>query len=160
VTGYLLQLGDRWKGLYNPEGRGFPDVSAQGYNYHVFSRNRDLLIGGTSASAPTFASIISLLNNARLVQDLPPLGFLNPWLYSPVAKAGALTDIVHGGSTGCTGHDIYTNLTSAFVPYASWNATKGWDPVTGLGTPLFDKMMKLSAPGSELPHITRRKTRL
>jgi tripeptidyl-peptidase-1 len=34
-------------------------------------------------------------------------------------------------------------LETPFVPYASWNATKGWDPVTGHGTPDFKKLLKL-----------------
>jgi tripeptidyl-peptidase-1 len=126
-------------------------VAAQGVKYHVFSQDKDILVSGTSASAPMFAALVSLLNNARLAQGRRPLGFLNPWLYS-VGKEG-LTDIVHGGSTGCTGTDIYSGLPTPFVPYASWNATPGWDPVTGLGTPLFDKLLELSSPGGKLPHI-------
>ncbi|KAB5583053.1 peptidase S8/S53 domain-containing protein [Coniochaeta sp. 2T2.1] len=148
---YLAQLGSRWKGLYNPAGRGFPDVAAQGYRFHVYDHDRDILVGGTSASAPAFAAIVSLLNNARLAKGLPPMGFLNPWLYT-VGWAG-LTDIVNGGSTGCTGKDMYSGLPAPYVPYAGWNATKGWDPVTGLGTPLFDKLLDLSTPGWWLPKI-------
>jgi hypothetical protein len=30
------------------------------------------------------------------------------------------------------------------VPYASWNATTVWDPVTGYGTPDFQKLMRLA----------------
>ncbi|KAK4122203.1 peptidase-like protein [Parathielavia appendiculata] len=152
VSYYLkTQLKDHWQGFYNPHGRGFPDVAAQGVKYHVFSGDKDILVSGTSASAPMFAALVSLLNNARLAQGRRPLGFLNPWLYS-VGKQG-LTDIVHGGSTGCTGKDAYSGLPTPFVPYASWNATPGWDPVTGLGTPLFDKLLHLSTPGGKLPHI-------
>lgn len=151
VSKYLKDhLKGRWEGLYNPEGRGFPDVAAQGVAYHVFSQNKDILVSGTSASAPMFAALISLLNNARLAEGRPPLGFLNPWLYSKeVSRKGALTDIVHGGSTGCTGKDMYSGLPTPFVPYASWNATPGWDPVTGLGTPVFDKLLELTAPGGK-----------
>jgi tripeptidyl-peptidase-1 len=53
VGTYLGILGDQWKGLYNPEGRGFPDVSAQGSRYHVIVKNpstlvlQDGLVGGT-----------------------------------------------------------------------------------------------------------------
>ncbi|KAK3308540.1 peptidase S8/S53 domain-containing protein [Chaetomium strumarium] len=152
VSKYLRkQLGDRWKGLYNPAGRGFPDVAAQGVYYHVFSRDQDILVSGTSASAPMFASLVSLLNNARLARGMRPLGFLNPWLYA-VGSAG-FTDIVHGGSTGCTGTDMYSGLPTPYVPYASWNATPGWDPVTGLGTPIFDKLLDLSTPGGKWKHI-------
>ncbi|KAK1758950.1 peptidase-like protein [Echria macrotheca] len=152
VSSYLrFQLKDRWKGLYNPSGRGFPDVAAQGVRFHVIDRDQDVLVGGTSASAPTFAALISLLNNARLGRGLPPMGFLNPWLYS-IGLSG-FTDITHGGSIGCTGVDQYSGLPTPYVPYASWNATAGWDPVTGLGTPLFDRLLDLSTPGWWLPHI-------
>ncbi|KAK4107775.1 subtilisin-like protein [Canariomyces notabilis] len=151
VSGYLKQLGKRWNGLYNPNGRGFPDVAAQGVRYHVFDYDKDILVSGTSASAPMFAALVSLLNNARLAKNLPPMGFLNPWLYT-VGWAG-LTDIVQGGSSGCTGRDIYSGLPAPYVPYAGWNATPGWDPVTGLGTPLFDKLLDLSTPGWWLPKI-------
>jgi tripeptidyl-peptidase I len=52
VRQYLNILGDRWKGLYNPAGRGFPDVAAQGYRFHVLDKfanetNPDILVGGT-----------------------------------------------------------------------------------------------------------------
>ena len=77
-------------------------------------------------------------------KGLPPLGFLNPWIYQ-VGQKG-FNDIVDGGSTGCTGEDIYSGLPTPFVPYASWNATSGWDPVTGMGTPDFKKLLDIAVP--------------
>ena len=142
VGNYLSQLGNRWDGLYNRQGRGFPDIATQGRNFRVFDKGRDTLVSGTSASAPAMAAIIALLNAARKEAGQPPLGFLNPWLYQ--IASSAFTDIVHGGSTGCTGIDIYSGLPTPIVPFASWNATEGWDPVTGLGTPLFDKLLALA----------------
>ncbi|KAF2156079.1 tripeptidyl-peptidase-like protein [Myriangium duriaei CBS 260.36] len=139
VKGYLKQIGDTFKGLYNPHGRGFPDVAAQGRGFQVVDKGKVVNVGGTSASSPTFAGIVALLNAARLSNGQRPLGFLNPWLYSD-GKLG-LTDIVDGGSKGCTGKDIYSGLASPLVIGAGWNATKGWDPVTGLGTPLFDRLL-------------------
>lgn len=147
VRHYLNILGERWKGLYNPAGRGFPDVAAQGRSYHVIDKlgkttQKDILVGGTSASAPTFAAIVALLNNERLSNGRPPLGFLNPWIY--LFGHRGLNDVTHGGSTGCTGTDMYSGLPTPFVPFASWNATRGWDPVTGYGTPNFKKLLALS----------------
>ncbi|KZZ98042.1 Peptidase S8/S53, subtilisin/kexin/sedolisin [Ascosphaera apis ARSEF 7405] len=127
----------KWKGLYNEKGRGIPDVSAQGVNFRVIDKGHDASVSGTSASAPAFAAIVSNLNAIRLKAGKPPLGFLNPFLYS-VADKG-FNDITHGGSSGCTGE--YAG--SVRVPYASWNATPGWDPVTGLGTPNFGELAKL-----------------
>jgi tripeptidyl-peptidase I len=141
VKTYLAGLGDQWQGLFNPEGRGFPDVAAQSLDFHIIDFGKDVLIAGTSASAPTFAALISLLNSLRLSAHQPGLGFLNPWLYS-TAKT-ALNDITVGGSQGCTGTDAFSKLPAPFVPGAGWNATTGWDPVTGLGTPDFGKLKEL-----------------
>lgn len=127
VKAYLDQLGSRWEGLYNPKGRGFPDVAAQASRFHVVDNGFDKLVSGTSASAPVFAAIVGLLNAARLQEGKPTLGFLNPWIYSVGYKG--LNDITLGGSTGCTGISQYSGLPTPVVPFASWNATVGWDPV-------------------------------
>jgi tripeptidyl-peptidase-1 len=146
VSSYLGKLGSRWAGLYNTKGRGFPDVAAQGTRFRVVDKGTQISVGGTSASAPAFAAIVGLLNNARLSSGKPALGFLNPWLYDQ-GKYG-LNDITGGGSTGCTGRSIYSGLPAPYVPYASWNATEGWDPVTGLGTPNFAMLLDIANRGT------------
>lgn len=70
------------------------------------------------------------LNSILLSKGQPVLGFLNPWIYEKGHKG--LTDIVDGGSRGCTGRDIYSGLPTPIVPNATWAAAKGWDPVTGM----------------------------
>ena len=121
VKQYLSQLGDRWEGLYNTNGRGFPDVSAQAYGFRVIDKGVETSGSGTSAAAPTFAGIVALLNAARLSAGSTPLGFLNPWIYSTGFKG--LNDIVEGGSTGCTGIDMYSLLPTPVVRFASWNVS-------------------------------------
>ncbi|KGO74577.1 Peptidase S8/S53, subtilisin/kexin/sedolisin [Penicillium italicum] len=137
VKGYLRLLGSRWNGLYNATGRGFPDIAAQAANFIVRDHGGWISVGGTSASAPVIAAVISRLNSARIAQGKPRMGFLNPWLYSH-GQTG-LKDIVLGRSSGCK-----RNLRDARVRNASWDATEGWDPVTGLGTPLFPTLVKLA----------------
>lgn len=150
VGDYLEKLGSQWEGLYNRNGRGFPDVAAQGQGFRVVDKGHQISVGGTSASAPVFASVIALLNNARLAAGQPVLGFLNPWIYSKGYQG--LTDIKDGGSTGCTGRSIYSGLKAPMVPYASWNATEGWDPVTGYGTPNLGNLLQLSqGPSYSVP---------
>lgn len=78
----------------------------------------------------------------RLDNNQTVLGFLNPWLYA--LNGLGFTDIVDGGSNGCTGQNSRSGQATPYVPYASWNATPGWDPVTGLGTPLFDSLSQLA----------------
>ncbi|MBW0509343.1 hypothetical protein O181_049058 [Austropuccinia psidii MF-1] len=133
VRRYLQQLGPRaYRGMYNQNGRGYPDVSAQGAKYVIAYQGNFITVGGTSASAPTFASIIALLNDYSLSLGGSPLGYLNPWLYQ--VGLNGLKDITHGSSSGC-------NTTGFF-------ATNGWDPVTGLGTPDFKKLQKVVEPWS------------
>ena len=82
---------------------------------------------GTSASTPTVAGIISLLNDARLQKNKSTLGFLNPFLYQ---NSAAMYDVTTGHNEGCLPGDI------------GFYATTGWDPVTGCGTPNFPAMIK------------------
>ncbi|KLJ05472.1 hypothetical protein EMPG_11051 [Blastomyces silverae] len=135
VSAYLAQLGNKWEGLYNPAGRGFPDVAAQSAQFQIIDHGRPIYASGTSASAPVFAAVVANLNSIRLAQGKPVLGFLNPLLYS--LKGVGLNDIVEGHSEGCTGMSSQTGLDATYIPGAGWDATAGWDPVTGLGTPNF-----------------------
>jgi tripeptidyl-peptidase-1 len=99
--------------------------------------------GGTSASAPVVCGIIGLLNDARLRAGKSSLGFINPLLYA--VGFTALNDITGGGSVGCNGINGQNgaSVQGGIIPFASWNATVGWDPVTGLGTPNFEKLRAL-----------------
>ncbi|KAI2627126.1 peptidase S8/S53 domain-containing protein [Xylaria nigripes] len=114
--------------VYNDTGksRGFPDVAAIGLNVATVWNGTTLGIGGTSASAPIFASIVTLLNEARMEIGKGPIGFLNPTLYQ---HPEAFNDITIGGNPGCG--------TNGFP------ASPGWDPVTGLGTPNYEKLLKV-----------------
>ncbi|KAJ7176448.1 subtilisin-like protein [Mycena filopes] len=123
VAAYLISQASTNAGLFNTSGRGFPDVSAQGEDVPIIVNGELAFIGGTSASTPTFASIISLLNDQLIARGKPPLGFLNPWLY---ANPEMLNDVTTGSNPGCN--------TDGFA------ASTGWDPITGLGTPNFPRM--------------------
>ncbi|KAG4443976.1 vesicle formation at the endoplasmic reticulum [Cadophora sp. M221] len=130
----------------NFKGRGFPDISAHSLtpDYQVVYAGKLSPSGGTSAAAPVVAGILGLLNDARLRAGKGPLGFINPLLYA--IGSPSLNDITGGGSVGCNGVNGQTGQKipgGGIVPYASWNATLGWDPVTGLGTPDFEKLKKL-----------------
>ena len=127
VAAYLDKLGNTNAGLFNPQGRAFPDVSAQGVNFVVDVGGQGQGVSGTSASSPTFASVVALLNDELLNAGKSPLGFLNPLLYS--TGAAALNDVTKGSNPGC-GTDGFPALA-------------GWDPVTGLGTPDFAKLLTL-----------------
>jgi tripeptidyl-peptidase-1 len=91
--------------------------------------------GGTSASAPEFAGVVSLLNDARLNAGKAPLGFLNPALYAIAAAhpGEALYDMTTGTSSCDSNGQCCGNGFAAAV---------GWDPTTGLGSPLFAGLAK------------------
>jgi tripeptidyl-peptidase-1 len=100
--------------------------------------------GGTSAAAPVVAAIIGLLNDARFRAGKSSLGFINPALYA--IGWTALNDITLGQSIGCNGVSTQSGQPipgASIIPWATWNATAGWDPATGLGTPDFEKLKKL-----------------
>ncbi|KIP08326.1 hypothetical protein PHLGIDRAFT_117314 [Phlebiopsis gigantea 11061_1 CR5-6] len=127
VSNFLNNLAPgTFEGLFNTSGRAYPDVSAQANNFLIFFAGEEALIGGTSAAAPTFAGFVSLLNDARIRAGQPSLGFLNPLIYS---LSSGFNDITTGNNPGC-GTD-------------GFNATVGWDPVTGLGTPNFGVLKDL-----------------
>ena len=146
VREYLEQLGTKNAGFFNRNGRGYPDVAAQAYRFSVVDKGLVKRYQGTSCSSPTFAAVVALLNSARLSSKLPPLGFLNPWIYT-VGRFG-LNDITSGGNTGCTGNSSFGGPPngSPVIPNAGFPALKGWDAVTGYGTPDFGKLLKLSTP--------------
>ncbi|KZT34095.1 subtilisin-like protein [Sistotremastrum suecicum HHB10207 ss-3] len=106
--------------------RGFPDLSANGANYVIAIDGEFELVFGTSASSPVVGSILTLVNDARLAIGKKPVGFINPTIYSEGFK-DAFNDITTGGNQGCG--------TPGFT------SAPGWDPVTGLGTPNFLKLL-------------------
>ena len=127
VAAYLKGAPQLPTGFFPPLGRATPDVSALGENYHIYVGNKSAVVSGTSASAPAFAALISLLNEARLQAKMPAMGFLNPFVYK---NADAFHDVVKGSNTVGTGPRQF-----------GYNCTKGWDPVTGVGTPNFGKLL-------------------
>ena len=74
------------------------------------------------------SGVLALVNDALISSGRPPMGFLNPWLYSKGYKG--FTDILSGGNGGCN--------TTGFP------VKQGWDAVTGFGTPVFPEIVKLA----------------
>jgi kumamolisin len=109
------------KGQGVPAGtqRLVPDVSATADpNEGAFlilhgQQVRDL--GGTSWSAPVWAGLCALINEARIKANKQPLPFLNPLIY-PLLGTADFRDIVEGNN-------------------GAFDAGPGYDMVTGLGVP-------------------------
>lgn len=126
------------KSMFDPNGRATPDVAALGEGYQVFVQSGIQSVGGTSASSPAFAGLISLINEARLQAGSPPMGFLNPFLYK---NADAFFDVVKGTNAHPRG--------PGDTPYG-YAAAEGWDAATGLGTPHFDKLLSAALKAAAL----------
>ncbi|KAJ3802871.1 subtilisin-like protein [Lentinula aff. detonsa] len=126
VAPFLENLGDTYAGLFNASGRGFPDIAAQSHNVEIITGGETVYINGTSCSGPIFASMVALVNDRLIAAGKPVLGFLNPFLYN---NTQIFTDITAG-------------LPNAGCGTGGFNATAGWDPITGLGTPNFLKMLE------------------
>ncbi|KAN0106002.1 subtilisin-like protein [Hyaloscypha variabilis] len=106
--------------------RGYPDIAANGNNIVIYEQGGLVLEDGTSASAPIVASLISLINEERLAAGKSTVGFINPVLY---ANPDAMNDIVTGSNPGA-GTD-------------GFECVPGWDPVSGLGTPDYGKLLSV-----------------
>ena len=108
------------KGKGVPQGtkRLVPDVSIAAdphFGAFVWLQGARQTIGGTSWSAPMWAGICALLNEARAKAKKTALPFLNPLLY-PLNGSAAFRGITQGSN----GH---------------FKAGPGYDQVTGIGVP-------------------------
>merc|ERR1711904_555181 len=121
---------------FNSSNRGYPDVAALGNNFAVYLDMYGgwTTVGGTSASSPTFAAIAGYLNAASQKASGKPLGFLNPLLYKMYAESPDTFTDVTSGDNKCTESGCFSSC-------KGYECAKGWDPVTGLGTPVTDKML-------------------
>ncbi|KAB5513198.1 putative Tripeptidyl-peptidase sed1 [Coniochaeta sp. 2T2.1] len=113
-------------GVYHVGGRGYPDVVAVGDRYVIRTNGTWATIGGTSLSAPIWAALLTLVNEQRIAAGKSTVGFVNPVLY---AHPEIFNDITVGANPNCK--------STGFL------AAKGWDPVTGLGSPNFPKLASL-----------------
>jgi kumamolisin len=113
-------------------GRVVPDVAADASGktgYVSVSDGQAGVVGGTSAAAPLWAALITLIN-AQLPAG-KSVGYLTPVLYKP-AGTGTV------GSTTCT--DITSGNNSTAV-VGGYKALPGFDAVTGWGSPIGAKLL-------------------
>jgi kumamolisin len=104
--------------------RGVPDLAADAdpdTGYNILVDGQAEVVGGTSADAPLIAGLIVLLNQTLNKH----LGYLNPALYA----ADRLTCF----------HDITVGNNGAY------SAGYGWDPCTGLGSPIGTQLQQTLA---------------
>lgn len=108
-------------------GRAYPDIACMGQRFPTIYNGTTADVIGTSGAAPICAAVLGMANDALLAAGRPPLGFLNPWLYSGGYEA--FTDVTSGSALGC---DL-----------DGFPAAPGWDAVTGFGTPYLPRLLKV-----------------
>ncbi|MCI4340703.1 MAG: PKD domain-containing protein, partial [Thermoplasmata archaeon] len=112
--------------------RGVPDISIIGGSPGVavvtggFSGG----VSGTSVSCPVWAGLAAIADQLHG----SPLGLITPSLYA-IARGGSAATYFHDVKSGSNGY----------------SATTGWDPVTGIGTPIASKLLPLLGAGSVAP---------
>jgi tripeptidyl-peptidase-1 len=116
---------------FSREGRGYPDVGSIGQNVLIVQDGAVVVTGGTSASTPLWAGIVTLLNDHQLSKGKPTLGFLPPLLYKMANDQPNTFNAVLRGGNRCTEESCckYGYLVAAKKGAGFWN------PVTGLGSP-------------------------
>jgi kumamolisin len=103
-------------------GRAIPDVAANAdpaTGYRVAFQGKFATVGGTSASAPLWASLIARINATLGARA----GNLNATLYATIGPKKVLRDITSGN-----------NDTDGLLE-GQFKADEGWDACTGWGTP-------------------------
>jgi subtilase family serine protease len=128
--------------------------------------------GGTSVASPLFAGVVAVVDSARLSAGKPLLGFANPALYKltvgtpgtakpirdalPLDRPFALIeeDLYPGGDSGFAAVAVNMAPLDPFNQDTGWTlgsdsklmTTKGFDNVTGLGTPWLPGLITALAP--------------
>ena len=107
-----------WQSSLSGSGRLVPDVSAAAdpqTGAYVVLAGSVYQIGGTSWSAPVWAGICALINDARTKANKTRIGFLPPLIYTLI-RSTRFRDITSGRN-------------------GDYSAGVGYDLVTGIGTP-------------------------
>ena len=129
---------------FNISGRAYPDISAMGHSYPTADGIHWYPVSGTSASTPTVAGMLTLINEARLKKGMKSVGMIGPALYS-LASGGDAKRIFNDITNGC--NNCCAAQTNPICCDHGFTAIKGWDPITGLGSinhgNLLEAMLKM-----------------
>jgi uncharacterized protein (TIGR03437 family) len=125
-------------GVPNDKARDIPDVSLAASpnhaGYQVFVFGGLYLVGGTSASAPSMAGIVALLNHyltSKSILSKPGLGNINPTLYRLAQSTNNVFHDISAGDNAVRCALGSPNCVEGLVGYA---AGAGYDLASGLGS--------------------------
>jgi subtilase family serine protease len=122
--------------------RNVPDVALTADNVYVIYKNGTIGdFGGTSCAAPLWAAFTALVNQQAANNGLPPVGFLNPAIYT-IGKSAAYTSDFHDITIGNNSNG-----------HAQWSAVPGYDLCTGWGTPNGQNLINALAPPAQISAV-------
>lgn|GEM_PF-1553757 len=146
---------------YNPDNsgysRGVPDVALNASeDMATYIDGAWSTYGGTSIGTPSWAGMVTLIDQALAAKDQSPLGYFNPLLYN--LGQNDPTDYQSGFN------QVYIGDNDTLSPSPSpYYAAYGWNPATGWGTPKFQNLFNYLTslpPASLPPSITANPTAL
>jgi subtilase family serine protease len=105
--------------------RNTPDVALIADNVYVRVDGGDRNVSGTSCAAPLWAGFTALINQQATNNAYPPVGFINPAIYS----------IATNSAYALAFHDITTGNNEWSSSLKQFSAVPGYDLCTGWGTP-------------------------
>jgi uncharacterized repeat protein (TIGR01451 family) len=117
--------------------RNLPDVSMVAEStYVVYNNGASGSVGGTSVASPLWAAYMAIVNQQAASLGQPPIGFINPVVYSICSGPGYSTNF-HDTTTG--------NNFTASSP-SLFSAVTGYDLCTGWGSPIGNKLINTLVP--------------
>jgi hypothetical protein len=130
-------------GVVNNGDRGNPDVAwdadtLTGVLVSIYNKATGhygyYILGGTSVGSPCWAGAMALIDQ----KAGKSLGFINPAIYSILNNPAEYSKAFHDVTVGNNNPNI---------------ATKGWDPLTGVGSPNLGELADCLAPTGKLPVV-------
>jgi len=130
---------------FNSSNRAFPDVTGIGENVLLIGPNG--FVGGTSCSCPLWGGLVSLLNDWRFQNGLKPMGHIAPLIYAIYSTNPDCFNDITTGCNDCTESGCCEGL--------GYCATNGWDPVAGVGSPNFGRILDYvkAMTADKYPHL-------
>jgi kumamolisin len=138
VPDFTIQDAAPWQkgsGVSNAQSTGerqVPDVSAAAINISFYydlglgTGGLWLSVGGTSAAAPIWAAGTAVLDQALAAKGKSALGGVNA---------------IYSLANGSNASKVYNDVTSGGTAAYPYTPGKGWDYVTGWGSPHFDQIL-------------------
>jgi tripeptidyl-peptidase-1 len=122
---------------FNKNGRAYPDISLVGHSCPTYIMGELSSVDGTSCSSPLMAGVVAVINEHQLRNNRNKVGYFNPLLYHISRNCKDCFNEISDGNNWCTEDTCCDNPTQY-----GYQGIKGYDPVTGIGSPNIKNILK------------------